>query len=102
MSLIKKIEHIRQQPEAVRLRYVWLCVSVSMFFVFAIWILSVQTNFPKMPSITETLPNNTSQENPSTTAPSLQEMLQKSTSATGTTTTPEAANTPNTTDASGQ
>lgn len=100
MSLIKKIEHIRQQPEAVRLRYVWLCVSVSMFFVFTIWILSVQTNFPKIPTLTETLPSNTNQENTDTTIPSLQEMLQNSSNVAETNSATEVTNTPNTTNLS--
>lgn len=41
----KKIEHIQSQPEHVRLRWVWICVSISMFFILAIWIFSITTLF---------------------------------------------------------
>ncbi len=41
LSLGEKIEAIRQEPEHVRMRYVMLCVSVSMVFIVAIWLLSV-------------------------------------------------------------
>lgn len=40
--LQKKIEEIRRQPEAVRMRYAMIGVSVSMVFIFGIWLLSVQ------------------------------------------------------------
>lgn len=40
-SLVEKIEAIRQEPEAVRMRYVVGSVSVAMIFVVGIWLLSV-------------------------------------------------------------
>jgi len=42
MSIGDKIEEIRKKPEYIRMRYVWLCVFLSMIFVIAIWIFSVQ------------------------------------------------------------
>ncbi len=82
MTLLEKLESIREQPESVRLRYVWLCVSVSMFFVFALWILSLQASFPKIVSpqdlIQPTTPPGTPASTPVDTGPSLEEMLQKS------------------------
>lgn len=38
----KKILNIRQQPEAVRMRYLLLCLGVTMFFVVIIWIFSLK------------------------------------------------------------
>ena len=80
MTLLEKIDAIRQQPEPVRLRYVWLCVSVSMFFVFTLWILSLQAHFPKIAPLAadSQLPSLTDAAKTPATEPSLQEMLQKS------------------------
>lgn len=41
-SLQKKIEEIRREPEAVRMRYVTLGVSFSMVLIVGIWLLAVQ------------------------------------------------------------
>ena len=40
--LQKKIEEIRREPEAVRMRYAMIGVFASMVFIFGIWLLSVQ------------------------------------------------------------
>lgn len=45
MNISDKIEEIRQKPEHERMRYVWGMVSVSMFFVIIIWIVSLKDNF---------------------------------------------------------
>lgn len=36
-----KIEAIRREPEHVRMRYVFLCLAVSMVFIIGVWILSL-------------------------------------------------------------
>jgi len=41
MSIQRKIEEIRRQPEHVRMRYVWIFTAVSMAFVVAIWVFSL-------------------------------------------------------------
>jgi hypothetical protein len=41
----KKIEEVRRQPEAVRMRYALVCLAVSMLFVIGIWMLSVNESF---------------------------------------------------------
>ena len=41
MSIYDKIEQIRQKPEHIRVRYVWICVAISMVFVLGIWVLSL-------------------------------------------------------------
>ena len=47
MNISKKIEQIRRQPEHVRMRWVIGSVAVSMFFVFVIWLFSLQLMFNK-------------------------------------------------------
>lgn len=41
----KKVADIREQPEHVRMRYVWLAVSVAMFLIIFIWLVSLRTSF---------------------------------------------------------
>jgi hypothetical protein len=50
MNLLDKIEAIRQQPENIRMRWVWGCVAVSMAIVFAIWIFYLTTLFKNSPA----------------------------------------------------
>lgn len=44
MSLAERIEKIKREPEHIRLRYVWLCVFLSMVFIILLWIFSLQAN----------------------------------------------------------
>jgi len=39
--VLAKIEHIRLQPENIRMRYVWGSVAISMFIILIIWIVSI-------------------------------------------------------------
>lgn len=41
----QKIEMIREEPEAVRIRYAVLMVVVSMLFVLGVWLLTIRENF---------------------------------------------------------
>lgn len=41
----KKVDNIREQPEHIRMRYVWLAVGVTMFLVIFIWLVSLRTSF---------------------------------------------------------
>ncbi len=43
--LWSKIEEIRKQPEHIRMRYLLVCLSVSMFFIVGIWFLSLRESF---------------------------------------------------------
>ncbi|EKE21961.1 MAG: hypothetical protein ACD_7C00086G0013 [uncultured bacterium] len=45
MSLMDKIEEIRQKPEHEKIRYVWGMVAICMFFVIFIWIFSFKSMF---------------------------------------------------------
>lgn len=41
MGLQDKIDEIRRKPEHIRIRYVWMCVAVSMVLIIVIWIISL-------------------------------------------------------------
>jgi hypothetical protein len=41
-SLQEKIEVMRREPEHVRMRYVIVCVSVTMILIFGVWLLAVE------------------------------------------------------------
>lgn len=45
MNINQKIEEIRRQPEHIRMRWVWGAVTVSMFFIFMLWLFSLQVMF---------------------------------------------------------
>jgi apolipoprotein N-acyltransferase len=55
MNLAKKIEEIRQKPEHVRLRYVWFLVTLSMTFIFIIWIFSLKSQPTSAPVIQDNI-----------------------------------------------
>ena len=43
MNLFDKIESVRKKPKHIRMRYVLVCVIVSLIFVIIIWISSFQS-----------------------------------------------------------
>lgn len=53
MSISEKIEEIRQKPEHIRLRYVWIGVTVSMIFILFIWFFSLKNSFQSIPEENE-------------------------------------------------
>ncbi len=44
-ALRKKIEAIQSEPEAVRFRYLMICLTVSMLFIVGIWLITVKEGF---------------------------------------------------------
>lgn len=52
----KKILEIRQEPEPVRMRYLLLCLGVTMAFVILIWIFSLQESVHNISRTQVTLP----------------------------------------------
>ena len=44
-SVWDMIDDVREQPEAVRRRYMYGCVTATMVFVLGIWLLSVSASF---------------------------------------------------------
>ncbi|HOX10795.1 MAG TPA: hypothetical protein P5323_00365 [Candidatus Moranbacteria bacterium] len=45
ININKKIKMILQQPEYIRMRWVWGCVIVSMFVISIFWIFSITSMF---------------------------------------------------------
>lgn len=45
MNINEKIEEIRKKPEHERIRYVWGMVTISMFFVIVLWVVSLKDTF---------------------------------------------------------
>lgn len=43
--LERKLEEIRQEPEHVRLRYVWGAVAVIMILLFLFWVMMLRDGF---------------------------------------------------------
>lgn len=41
MNIKQKIEQIQKKPEHIRMRYVWGCVVVLMFFIVVLWVFSM-------------------------------------------------------------
>jgi hypothetical protein len=68
MNILEKIEAIRRQPEHVRVRYVWMCVAVSMFIILILWFFSIASMFAEEK-------NNPDQQNTGI-VPDMQQQLQ--------------------------
>lgn len=49
-----KVHEIRQQPEHMRVRYVWGAVAITMSIVILIWLISLRINFLQINSDTQT------------------------------------------------
>jgi len=45
VDIFEKIEQIREKPEHIRRRYVFICVTISMVLVFGIWMMSLKNSF---------------------------------------------------------
>lgn len=50
-----KLASIREQPEHIRMRYVFGCVAVSMMFILSIWFLSLKDRFSSLATTPSTL-----------------------------------------------
>ncbi|HCJ45468.1 MAG: hypothetical protein GW815_03070 [Candidatus Moranbacteria bacterium] len=78
-SLWERIEAIREEPEHIRLRYVFGCLTFSMIFIIGIWMLSLEESFR---NIKGTLPETIKTGKdlfPKEETPSLSDLLQKAT-----------------------
>jgi hypothetical protein len=79
MNLSDKIEEIRNKPEHVRIRYVWISVLIVMVFILIIWIFSLKETFKSAGTAKDASPGtqnylDRSKEN----LPSLQELSNNS------------------------
>lgn len=78
-GLWEKIESIRQEPEHIRMRYVFGCLIVSMAFIVGIWLLSLGESFR---NISKDVPGTVEKGKsmlPKEKAPSIDDLLQKTT-----------------------
>ncbi|PID52251.1 MAG: hypothetical protein CR972_03130 [Candidatus Moraniibacteriota bacterium] len=41
----KTVQNVRQQPEHIRMRWVWISVIIGMIFVTFIWMMSLRISF---------------------------------------------------------
>ena len=74
----EKIEWIREQPEHIRMRYVFGCLAVSMAFIAGIWLLSLKESFR---SISHDVPSAVEKGKgllPGGQAPSLSDLMEQS------------------------
>jgi Tfp pilus assembly protein PilN len=86
ININRKLEEIRQQPEHIRMRYVWGAVAVSMFLIILIWIFSFKSTFNSASSDKVTLPDlKSAYESSKQELPSIQSFIDKNTTATGNT-----------------
>lgn len=82
MSISDKIEEIRQKPEHIRLRYVWLFVGICMIFIIIVWIFSIKNMFQFSAPADQGLTDLKNQANNSTgQLPSLKDLLDKNSQA---------------------
>ncbi len=56
MDIGKKIEEIRNKPEHIREKYVWLSVGICMVLIFGIWLFSFKTMFGKKEPVNSSAP----------------------------------------------
>ena len=70
--LEKKIQFIREQPESVRRRYLFICLFASMVFILVIWLFSLKESVSEITKTKIVLP-----ENKSTESQSLESLLNK-------------------------
>jgi hypothetical protein len=70
--LEKKIQFVREQPELVRMRYLFICLFASMFFILVIWLFSLKESVSEITKTKIVLP-----ENKSTESQSLESLLNK-------------------------
>jgi uncharacterized coiled-coil DUF342 family protein len=47
MDLQRKLEEIRRKPDHVKLRYTYIAVAISMFFIILLWIFSLADTIKK-------------------------------------------------------
>jgi hypothetical protein len=84
MYINRKIEEIRQKPEHIRMRYVWLMMAISMLLIISIWIFSFKSNIESSPSDKAILPDfKNALESQKQELPSIQSFIDNNSSANG-------------------
>lgn len=77
-NIWKKIERVREQPEHIRMRYVFICLTVSMVFIIGIWLLSLKENFRNIGRDVSNTAEKSKEQLPSVEIPSLNSLLEQS------------------------
>jgi hypothetical protein len=72
-----KIKWVRQQPEHIRMRYVFGCLIVSMAFVIGIWLLSLKESFGNISRDVSTSAEKSQEQFPDMKIPALDSLLEK-------------------------
>lgn len=49
-SLTKLVERAQKQPRHIRVKILWLTVTVSMFFIVSLWVTSFKSTIPQVVS----------------------------------------------------
>ncbi len=76
-SVWDMIDDVREQPEAVRRRYMYGCVAATMVFVLGIWLLSVSESFRSVAIEAPELKEQATQVLPKPDASSLSGLLEQ-------------------------
>lgn len=77
INIWEKIEWVRQQPEHIRMRYVFGCLIVSMAFVIGIWLLSLKESFGNISRDVSNTAEKSKEQLPDVKMPSLDSLLEK-------------------------
>ena len=84
MNINRKLDEIRQQPEHIRIRYVWIMVTISMFLVILIWIFSFKSAINSTSSDKAILPDlKSAYESQKQELPSIQNFIDKNSATSG-------------------
>ena len=77
INIWEKIEWVRQQPEHIRMRYVFGCLIVSMSFVIGIWLLSLKESFGNISRDVSNTAEKSKEQLPDVKIPALDSLLEK-------------------------
>lgn len=77
-NIWEKIEWVREQPEHIRMRYVFGCLAVSMTFVIGIWLLSLKESFGNISRDVSNTAEKGQEQLPDVKMPALDSLLEQS------------------------
>jgi hypothetical protein len=78
INIWEKIEWVRQQPEHIRMRYVFGCLIISMSFVIGIWLLSLKESFGNISRDVSNTAEKSKEQLSDVKMPALDSLLEKS------------------------
>lgn len=77
INIWEKIEQIREQPEHIRMRYVFGCLAVSMTFIIGIWLLSLKESFGNISRDVSNTAEKSKEQLPDVKIPSLEGLMEQ-------------------------